>query len=78
MSINGNGLRNVLVGLLIAVVAGGVSWAWTALATRVDTVQATQANRGERIAKLETEIVTLKASLERIEKKLDEALALRR
>ena len=50
------------------------SWAWHSVTGRVDAVQVTQSQRGERIAKLETEMIGIKETMARIEKKLDQAL----
>lgn len=50
------------------------TWAWNSVTGRVDAVQVIQSQRGERIAKLETEMIWMKDAIGRIEKKLDQLL----
>ena len=57
----------------VAVMMG--SWQWNTLVVRVDTIQDRQSIGYQRLIKNDTEIATLKESLTRIEKKLDDALS---
>lgn len=73
MALNANG-RTWAAGIGAAAVVALGSWAWNSVTGKVDAVQTVQASRGERITKVEAEIVALKEGLGRIERKLDQVL----
>lgn len=71
---NGGGWKSWALGLAVTVAVGALTFGWSSNATRLDHVQHTQQARGERIAKMEAEMIALHAQLARIERKLDMAL----
>ena len=66
-----NNLRTWLLGLCMTIIlAGGGSWLGM-LQAKVSSLESTQLERGERVAKLEATLDAMRRSLERIEHKLE-------
>ena len=66
-----NNLRTWLLGLCMTIIlAGGGSWLGM-LQAKVTSLESTQLERGERVAKLEATLDSMRRSLERIEHKLE-------
>jgi hypothetical protein len=66
-----NNMRTWLLGLCMTIIlAGGGAWLGM-LQAKVTTLESIQLERGERVAKLEATLSSLKDGLERIERQLE-------
>lgn len=74
MSPNGS-WKSWALGLASALVFATSGWAWHSATSELARMREIQVDRGERMARLEVEVAILKTAMERIEAKLDQALA---
>lgn len=64
------GWKNWVIGILAAISA----WSLGAMGNKLESLDRAQQSRGERIMRLETEMLEVRTWLTRVEKKLDAAL----